>query len=190
MDLVETLRISIMGIIEGFVANLPRLAGALIVVAIFIGIAGLVERFVRRLARLLPPSLQLLFGRLAYIGALLLGVMLSLGFFNITIGQMFASLGVAGVVIGFAFKDILQNFIAGVLILWRQPFVVGDRISSSGIEGVVGAINFRSTVIVTDEDSYAYVPNGKLFTEVVINHTPHAHDEVKLPKAEGREVQS
>ena len=60
-------------------------------------------------------------------------------------GDLITGLGITSVAIGFAFKDILQNFFAGILILWRRPFVVGDQIRVKEFDGTVEAITTRST---------------------------------------------
>lgn len=187
MDLVEILLESIGTMIATFVASLPRIIAAVVVLALFYLLAGIVLRTVERLAVHQRPSLRELFGRLAFLGTLLLGIVLALGFFGLSIGQMFASLGVAGIVIGFAFKDLLENFVAGVFLLWREPFVEGDRIKSAGREGVVKEINFRSTVLVTDEGTYVFLPNATLFTQPMENLTPEARRAQKSPTAEGQQ---
>ncbi len=60
-------------------------------------------------------------------------------------GDLIAGLGITTVAIGFAFKDVLQNFFAGILILWRRPFIVGDEIKVGNYEGTVAEITTRST---------------------------------------------
>lgn len=64
-------------------------------------------------------------------------------------GDIIAGLGITSVAIGFAFKDILQNFFAGLLLLWRRPFKVGDQIRVNDFEGTVEEINMRSTRLKT-----------------------------------------
>ena len=64
-------------------------------------------------------------------------------------GDLVTGLGITSVAIGFAFKDVLQNFFAGILILWRRPFVVGDQIRTKDYEGTVEEITVRSTRLKT-----------------------------------------
>ena len=58
-------------------------------------------------------------------------------------------LGIGSVAIGFAFQNILQNFLAGILILMQEPFTVGDWINITGLEGRVEDIQTRATVVAT-----------------------------------------
>src|SRR6266478_9846099 len=76
-------------------------------------------------------------------------------------------LGVGTVAIGFAFQNILQNFLAGILLLLQEPFQLGDFISVTGIEGNVHDIQARATVITTKEGRRVVIPNAILFTSPV-----------------------
>lgn len=98
---------------------------------------------------------------------LLFGSVTALDTLGVDVGALIAGLGLAGFAIGFAFKDLLSNFMAGFLILLYHPFVRGDKISVSGNEGVVMEINLRYTVL-NSEDKKVLIPNSTLFTNVVI----------------------
>lgn len=76
-------------------------------------------------------------------------------------------LGIGSVAIGFAFQNILQNFLAGILLLVNEPFQLGDFISVTGIEGNVEGIQARATVIKTSEGRDVVIPNAVLFTNPV-----------------------
>ncbi len=82
-------------------------------------------------------------------------------------GDLVAGLGIGSVAIGFAFKDILQNWLAGMLILLRQPFDVGDEIIVGGNEGTVERIESRATLIRTYDGQRVIIPNADLYTDVV-----------------------
>lgn len=86
-------------------------------------------------------------------------------------GDLIAGLGVSSVAIGFAFKDILQNMLAGVLILLRQPFEVGDQIVSGGHEGTVEKIETRATFIKTYDGRRVVIPNSDIYTNSVVVNT-------------------
>ncbi len=83
-------------------------------------------------------------------------------------GDLIAGLGVSSVAIGFAFKDILQNWLAGLLILIRQPFQIGDQIEVQGHEGTVEHIETRATIIKTYDSQRIVVPNSTIYTNAVI----------------------
>lgn len=86
-------------------------------------------------------------------------------------GDLLASLGVGSVAIGFAFKDILQNMLAGILILLRQPFEVGDQIVSGGHEGTVEKKETRGTFIKTYDGRRVVIPNSDIYTSSVVVKT-------------------
>ncbi len=88
-------------------------------------------------------------------------------------GDIIAGLGITSVAIGFAFKDILQNFFAGLLILWRRPFKVGDQIRVKDFEGTVEEINMRSTRLKTYDGERAILPNGDVYTSSVLVRTAY-----------------
>jgi small conductance mechanosensitive channel len=80
-----------------------------------------------------------------------------------------ASLGLVGVTVGFALKDVLANSVSGVLLLLQRPFGIGDTVSVAGVEGVVEDVRVRDTVVRTADGRRAYVPNTTVFNEVVVN---------------------
>ena len=88
-------------------------------------------------------------------------------------GDLISGLGVSSVAIGFAFKDILQNWLAGVLILIRQPFEVKDQIEVNGFEGTVERIETRATIIKTYDGQRVVVPNSDIYTNSIIVKTAH-----------------
>jgi len=80
-------------------------------------------------------------------------------------------LGIGTVAIGFAFQNILQNFLAGILLLLQEPFRLGDLISVTGIEGSVSDIQARATVVTTKEGREVVIPNAVIFTNpVAVEH--------------------
>lgn len=90
---------------------------------------------------------------------------------GVSISGLLAFGGIGSVVIGFAAKDTLANFFAGMLIMWERPFVVGDwiRNSSANIEGVVEQIGWRMTQVRTFDQRPLYVPNSLFYNSVIEN---------------------
>jgi small conductance mechanosensitive channel len=80
-------------------------------------------------------------------------------------------LGIGSVAIGFAFQNILQNFLAGLLLLWTEPFRLGDQIRLDNFEGTVEAIETRATTIKTYDGKRVVIPNADLFTRSVTINT-------------------
>jgi small conductance mechanosensitive channel len=101
------------------------------------------------------------------------GVMLALGVLRLT-HLVLSIVGVASIVglaVGFAFRDITENFIASVLLGVRRPFQIGDYITVAGQTGVVKSLNTRATVLVTLEGNHVRIPNATVFKEIMVNST-------------------
>lgn len=86
-------------------------------------------------------------------------------------GDLVQLLGISGVAIGFAFRDILQNFLAGILILLTEPFQIDDQIVFKNFEGTVENIETRATTIRTYDGRQIVIPNSELFTNSVTVNT-------------------
>ena len=101
------------------------------------------------------------------------GLLLALSTLKLT-QAVLSILGLAGVVglaVGFAFRDITENFIASVLLGVRRPFQIGDYVTVAGQSGVVKSLNTRATVLVTLEGNHVRIPNALVFKEILINST-------------------
>ena len=85
--------------------------------------------------------------------------------------DLLAGLGVGSVAVGFAFKDILQNWLAGLLLLVRQPFQVGDEVVIMGFEGTVERIERRSTDLMTYDGRRVLIPNSDVYSSAVVINT-------------------
>jgi small-conductance mechanosensitive channel len=160
-----------------FVAWLPRLMLALLIVAIALLVARSMRWTATRAlhARAGHRNLQVAVGRLSYAAVIAVGVLIAatVAFPSFTIGSLIQLLGVSGVVIGFAFKDIFQNFLAGILLLITNPFEVGDQIVVDAFEGTIEEIQTRATMITTYDRRRVVVPNSDLFTKSVIVNTAY-----------------
>ena len=160
---------------NSFVAALPRVVLALVIVALAYGVAKGVRALVRRNAQRRGEhrTLELAVGRLAQAAILLVGVLVAVtaAFPSFTPANLISTLGIGGVAIGFAFKDIFQNFLAGILILVTRPFRVGDQIRFKDYEGAVEDIQTRATYIKTYDGRRVIVPNGELYTNSVTVNT-------------------
>jgi len=94
--------------------------------------------------------------------------------------DLISGLGLGSLAIGFAFKDILQNWLAGLLILLRMPFRRGDQIRIHDSEGTVVSIEPRATVLKTYDGRVIVVPNTEVYTSHVIVHTAYNTRRVEL----------
>ena len=101
------------------------------------------------------------------------GLMLALGTLRLTHAVM-SVVGVSGLIVlavGFAFRDITENFIASVLLGVRRPFQIGDYVTIAGQSGVVKSLNTRATVLVTLDGKHVRIPNSTIFKEIMVNAT-------------------
>ncbi|WP_119672202.1 mechanosensitive ion channel family protein [Deinococcus sp. RM] len=167
---------------QSLLVSLPNIALGLVLFALFWFTSGVVRRSVQALAERAgqPAGIALVFGRLAGWVILTLGVLVALTvvFPTLTAASLFGALGVSGVAIGFAFKDIFQNLLAGLLILITRPFRIGDQIVSGEHEGTVEDIQVRATLLRTYDNRRVVIPNSELYTNRVIVNT--AYDRRRL----------
>lgn len=163
--------------VTGFIAQVPNILAALIVFAIFYIAAGLLRSGVKRfsLRADLPPTAQVVLGRLIHAAMVLIGLLVAapIIFPGFTAAEVVSFLGIGGVAIGFAFRDILQNFLAGILLFLTQPFKIGDQIIVGEYEGTVNDILTRATLITTYDGRRVVIPNADLFTQSVIVNTAY-----------------
>ncbi|MDZ7630258.1 MAG: mechanosensitive ion channel family protein [Gemmatimonadaceae bacterium] len=167
--------LTIQRLINGFVATLPRLLLAISILVVFILVGKFARSVIRHNAmrRGERRTLELALGRIVQAVAIVLGVLIGVtaAFPSFTPANLISTLGIGGVAVGFAFKDIFQNFLAGILILVTRPFHVGDQIRFKEYEGTVEDIQTRATFIKTYDGRRVIVPNGELYTNPVIVNT-------------------
>ena len=94
-----------------------------------------------------------------------------LGIFGISLTAIAVSLGVVSIVVGFAARDTLSNFIAGMFIFLDKSFRVGDIVEVSNQKGKVVKMGFRLTTILTHDKKIITIPNALFSTNPYINHT-------------------
>jgi small-conductance mechanosensitive channel len=165
----------IQNMINDFIILLPNIVLALIVFAIFFFIGRAIKRLVRRLTRnrRYARNLGLVLGRLTQGITVLVGLFIALTIIipSLKANDLVQLLGISGVAIGFAFRDILQNFLAGILILLTEPFRIDDQIVFKNFEGTVENIETRATTIKTYDGRRIVIPNSELFTNSVTVNT-------------------
>lgn len=108
-------------------------------------------------------------GRAAQSGVLLAGVVAALviGLLPVPPGQLLVVLGIGSVAAAFAFRDILQSFLAGIVLLLTEPFQIGDQIVAGGFEGTVVEIRARATLLRAYDGRLVVIPNVALVTGAV-----------------------
>ncbi|MCB0078664.1 MAG: mechanosensitive ion channel family protein [Anaerolineales bacterium] len=161
--------------VASFIATLPNLIAALLVFGIGLFIAGLVERAAQRaLARVgRPQQSVMVLSRLVRYAANLVALFLAITVLlpEFTATSLLTGVGFGSVAVGFAFRDILQNFLAGILILLTEPFRIGDQIVMDSFEGTVDDIQIRATLLKTYDGRRVVIPNADIYTHVVVVNT-------------------
>lgn len=158
---------------EDVIARLPSLILAIVVFFLFYILSIIVNQVIRRATRGRRENLGVVFARLLGAATVLLGFLVSFSIVapSFQAGDLIKLLGIGSVAIGFAFQNILQNFLAGLLLLWAEPFRVGDEIKIDTFEGTVQEIQTRATIIKTYDERRVVIPNADLFTHSVIVNT-------------------
>ena len=164
--------------ISGFRAALPRFILALLVLIFFYFLSFLVKKAVRR-SRDVDPShrtLRMAMGRIVQGAIIIIGALIAVAaaFPGFTPANLISALGIGGIAIGFAFKDIFENFLAGILILITRPFRIGDQIIYDRYEGTVEDIWTRATWLRTYDGRRILIPNSELFKNTVTVNTAFA----------------
>lgn len=161
--------------LNGLIERLPYILAAFVVFIILYLVAKGVRAAVRKLADRSRKrrNVGIVLGRLAQWLIVLVGLMIALviAIPSFKPGQLVQLLGISSVAIGFAFRDILQNFLAGILLLLREPFRVGDQIEYASFQGTVEEIETNATVIRTYDGRRVVIPNGELLTTAVTVNT-------------------
>lgn len=155
-----------------------RLVLFVLLAFVVIALGRLARPLVRgRLARRQRPSFTrvftALYGTVVTIAAVLLAA--TLVFPSVQMVDVLASLGIVSVAVGFAFKDVLENLLAGVLLLLRDPFKSGDQIRVGEYEGTVEGITVRETLLRTHDGQRVLLPNAQVYISPleVLTHNPH-----------------
>ena len=162
--------------VDGGIRLLPNLLVAIVLLIIFYGIGLLVRRLIlRQTSSRGRDNLGEVLGGFVKWTIILFGFLLAATIMipSLKPGDLIAGLGVSSVAIGFAFKDILQNWLAGLLILLRQPFNLNDQIEVNGHEGTVQRIETRATIIRTYDGQRIVIPNSDIYTNAVRVITAH-----------------
>lgn len=119
------------------------------------------------------PYLRSLLRRGMRLLILAAGMLLALNLVGATwiFGAILGTAGIVGLAIGFGFKDIIENYLAGVLLSFRHPFSPNDQVSMAGHEGKVVRLTSRETILMTLDGNHVRIPNALVFGSVIVNFT-------------------
>ncbi len=173
VDVLQRLDGTARQLVDDTIVLLPSLLGALLLV-IF---TWLVAIGVRRVGLLWAEqtegdrSTEILIGRLCYGGVWVLGSIVALGVLGLDFATLLGTLGLTSVAIGFSLKDVLSNYISGVILLAARPFRISDQVVIGNYEGTVVQIQLRATTMRTYDGRLVYIPNQQVFQSSVVNNT-------------------
>lgn len=165
-------------IMDGFWERIPYICIAFVIFTIFWLLSKVFKFFVRKTLSdrtYTRQNLVLVLNRVGASAIIFFGFLIAMviaipGF---TPGQLMSALGIGSVAIGFAFKDIFQNLLSGVLILLSEPFKIGDDIIVSGMEGTVEDIQIRATYLRSPDGRRIVIPNATVYTSAVTVNTAY-----------------
>lgn len=175
MDTIEILKQQLLDLAKATVEHTPNIIAA----AVLLTITWLAAKLARRVATKLMPgsgeqrSLTIAIRKILTIVVWIGGIAMTavVLFPSVKPSSLIAGLGLGSVAIGFAFKDIFENFFAGMLILFRQPFRIGDHIEVDDINGRIEKITIRDTVVRQTDGQPVIIPNSLLFKNPVTVRT-------------------
>ncbi|MDN3453020.1 MULTISPECIES: mechanosensitive ion channel domain-containing protein [unclassified Psychrobacter] len=178
-------------ILTGFVERIPYFVASIIVVLIFWFLSIVFKKVVHKLlgSRSRHQNLVKVFQRVGgalifFIGFMIAMVIAVPGF---TPAKLIGALGIGSVAIGFAFKDIFQNLLSGILLLISEPFRIGDQIVSGEYEGTVEDIKIRATTIKTYDGRQVVIPNSDLYTSALTVNTAYKQRRLQVAVGIGYE---
>lgn len=189
IDSVDEVTFTVMQTISGmwrdFLEHLPFLFSGIAILLATWGLATLIDKLGNRFLANWSSreSLKELVLRLISIVVWILGLLLAgiVVFPGLTPAKALGGLGLVSIAVGLAFKDIFENFFAGILILWRFPFERGDFIECNGIVGKVEKVWVRMSYIRTTSGELVVVPNSFLFKNPVDILTNQNKRRVTIP---------
>jgi len=164
-------------VLDDFLAKVVEAVPAILTGAAVLLVFWIVASVGRRLIALAAPRVKadtgvvLLLSRLYYYGVFVFGFITALDTAGMDVGALIAGLGLTGFALGFALKDVLSNFVSGIMLLAYRPFHIGDVIEMGQFLGRIETIRIRDTLIRTADGRLVIIPNTKLITEVVVNHS-------------------
>ncbi len=169
----EFLGASLNQIVTDIIIFIPNIIAAVIIFVVALYVGRLVFVSVRKtlIKRNVDPELSLLFARLSNWSIIIFGTVWALAQVNFDVTSFVAGLGIIGFTVGFALKDIAENFVAGILLLMQQPFNIGDAVVVADQGGVVEDIEIRSTTIRTWDGLLVIIPNASVYSNPITNYS-------------------
>lgn len=157
-----------------FLAQLPLIVVALVVAVLFWLIGSLIARIAPLYGWFgINPMMRSLISRLFMAVFVIAGIIIALDILDITalVGAVVGTAGIAALAIGFAFKDIVENYLAGLLLGIRALFSINDHVLIGEHEGKVVRLTSREMVVMTLDGNHVLIPNSTVFKSIIVNFT-------------------
>lgn len=182
MDEVQSLTLTLEELQRQFLLFLPKLIAAIVIFIVGLYIASLVSKLVDRALeqREVAPEARKVVTQIARWTLIVLAVVTALQQVNFDLTAFVAGLGIAGFTIGFALKDISENFVAGLLLLLQRPFDLGDVIEIDDFRGRITDVSLRATEMVTMDGHNVLLPNSLVYTNPIYNFTRSALARIRV----------
>lgn len=157
---------------QKFINHLPLYFFALILFLIFWLTTRIEKRIVKRLINKLEDKSKveaiLLLDRILRISIVIIGIILALAVAGVNLTALLTGAGIFGFIFGFALKDLISNFFAGLILLWQKPIKIGDYIEIDKKTGKVIAVETRHTILLQENREKIIIPNSDFLTKMVI----------------------
>lgn len=171
--------------IETGIQHIPNLIVAIIFIIFFSLFARIAGNVMRKVLRRAFDSHQIadLITAILKTCLILMGIFICLDFVGLkgTVTSLLAGAGIIGLAIGFAFQDMTENLIAGIVMGIRKPFKIGDIVEADGVFGTVKTINLRNTLVETFFGQLEIIPNKILFRNILTNYTVIGERRIEVP---------
>ena len=133
------------------------------------------------LRRRVDRSLAALAGRLVGYAIVVFALVYALDSLGVAIGPLLGALGIVGIALAFAFRDILENFISGILLQLQRPFTYGDEVAIDGYEGTIREVSSRMVTMLTPAGETIRFPASTVITSDINNYTEHGLRRTTIP---------
>jgi len=154
---------------------IPRLVLGLLLFLFFLFVANRTRKFSRKRLHeyLEDPLLANFLGQAIRYAFILIGLIGCLGILGLgkAASGLLAGAGLGAFILGFAFKDIIEHFLAGILMAFKRPFRIGDVVELGDIQGKIIGLTIRDTQVKTFDGKDVYIPNGVILKNPIVNYT-------------------
>ena len=163
--------------VDQFVVFFPLalIAGAASLLVVIIGFA--IARLRQPWERLAPNTfIAEIYRQLLRIAFVIFGIVIALDILNATalLSTILGAAGIIGLALGFAVRDTVENFIASVMLSFRQPFRPNDTVEINGDVGKVIRLTSRATILLSFDGNHIRIPNSTVFKSRIINYSQNA----------------